>query len=285
VSKHLTQHGRENHIVQVVRLPLGVPQTQSALLAFEQYLFLRLNPSINFLFIAGSSFISEQEAEKMRQEQGRRIYVYYRGTLVAQTATVQGASNLLGITRWNVRVAASKDSYLGDFKVTYVPVPGATVSIMEQSELTALLNKHREGKVVYLYIDGQYIGTYTGLNEVCAATGFTKAQIAHAQTRSGGVYHPSSNIMFSPIFLENMPTQTMTKAEILEHCTNARNIVSNRNSVYLYRNNNLIGKFQNITKAYNACSELSIGFKAVCARLSRNGKCINGEYLFSKTPI
>lgn len=219
----------------------------------------------------------------MRQEQGRRIYVYYRGTLVAQTTTVQEASNILGITRWNVRVAASKDSYLGDFKVTYVPVPGATVSIMELSELKALLNEHREGKLVYLYIDGQYISTYTGIKEVCAATGFTKAQISHAQTQ--GVYHSSSNIMFSPIFIENMPTQTMTKAEILEHCTNARNIVSNRNTVYLYRNNNLIGKFQNITKAYNACSELPISFKGVYANLSRHGKCIVGGYLFSKTPI
>ena len=54
ISKHMTEHGRENHTVEVVRLPQGMPQTQSALIAFEQYLFLLLNPSINLLFIAGS---------------------------------------------------------------------------------------------------------------------------------------------------------------------------------------------------------------------------------------
>lgn len=70
IAKHLRAYGRDNHKLQVVRLPLNMPQTQSAVLAFEQYLFLRLNPTINLLFIAGSGALSDDLINQLRTEQG-----------------------------------------------------------------------------------------------------------------------------------------------------------------------------------------------------------------------
>lgn len=146
ISQHLTEHGRDNHTVQVVRLQ--VPQTQSAVLAFEQYLFLLLNPSINLLFIAGS--LSDELTLQLRQEQGTAVFLYFKGVLVAQTVTVQEASDLMNITRSNVRTACTNDSYLVDFKLTTQPIIGADIQLMDKTSLKALLASYREVKQVHL---------------------------------------------------------------------------------------------------------------------------------------
>ena len=288
ISQHLTEHGRENHSVQVVRLPLDMPQTQSAVLAFEQYLFLLLNPSINLLFIAGSSSLSDELTLKLRQEQGTPVYLYYKGTLVAQTVTVQEASDLMSITRSNVRTALAKDDCLVDFKVTTEPILGANVNIMDVTELKALLNTYREVKLIHLYIGGVYIDSYEGIKGIkglAVATGFTLSQVHHALSRSNGHYHNSSDIMFSRTLNKDAPTRVMTKADILEYCAKARTLVASRNMVYLYCKGELVNKFTTLTQAYDACPKLPISFKGVYASISRHGKYVAGDYTISSKPL
>jgi hypothetical protein len=262
-----------------------MPQTQSAVLAFEQYLFLLLNPSINLFFIAGSGSVSDEMTLKLRQEQGTSVYLYFKGTLVAQTVTVQEASDLMSITRSNVRTACSKESYLVDFKVTIEPIADAKVEIMDVVMFKAILTTYREVKLLHLYIGGEYVDSYEGIKGLAKATGFTKSQVSHAFERSNGHYHDSSDIMFSRVLIGDTTRRVISKAAILEYCANARTLVANRNVVYLYHKGLLVNKFTNITQAYNACPKLPVQYKGVYGSINRHGRYVSGDYTISNKPL
>jgi hypothetical protein len=85
--------------------------------------------------------------------------------------------------------------------------------------------------------------------------------------------------------LNDAPTRVMTDTAIYEYCNNARDVVANRNVVYLYCKGNFINKFTTITKAYNSCPELPISFKGVYTSLKRNGKSVVGDYTFNSKPL
>jgi hypothetical protein len=91
--------------------------------------------------------------------------------------------------------------------------------------------------------------------------------------------------MFSRVLIENSPTRVMTRADIREYCTNARTVVANRNSVYLYHKGLLVDKYSTITEAYNACPVLPVTYKGVYASVSRHGKYASGDYIISINPL
>lgn len=107
----------------------------------------------------------------------------------------------------------------------------------------------------------------------------------HAINRSNGNYHETSDIMFSRVIIENSPVRVMTRADIREYCTNARIVVANRNSVYLYHKGQLVDKYSNITEAYNVCVALPVTYKRVYASISRHGKYESGDYIISTNPL
>lgn len=281
IAKHLTVHGKQNHTIRVVRLPLKIPQTPSAVLAFEQYLFFLINPIINKLFIAGSSFVSEKEKLKRQLKNGTSVYIYFKNTLVAQTVTVQDASQLMGITRANVRTACFNDSYLTDFKMTTQPIIGAPVDIIDVAAFKTLLNSYRDIKLTHLYIDGKYANSYPTIQKIADATGFTMAQVKHAISRSDGYYNTSTNIRFTRTLQQKAPKSIITNAAILEHCANARKLVADKKAVYLYYKSQLVGKYTTITEAYNACPSISVKIRTVITIISRKGFYHSGDYIIS----
>jgi len=284
VSQYMREHGRDNFQVQVVRLPLSMPQTVSAVLAFEQYLFLLLNPSINFFFIAGSTQLSPEQLRLQQEKNGTPLYIYYKGVLVYVTKTVIEGSNIMGKDPADLRNDTFVGTTLTDFKVTYQPVDGSEVNIMDIESLKELVAKYRLNlRIIYLYDDGYLISTFNSMNELLKATGFTKQQVQHSFTDRGGIY-TKSTIMFSRTIIEGAPVRNIP--DLRAHCEAARKVANQYVEVYKYVNNVLVDKYPSINKAYMANKDiLHIRSSALSKKITQQGKYVQGEYTFSMGPL
>nr|YP_010180103.1 hypothetical protein LI453_mgp09 [Auricularia auricula-judae]QUX33083.1 hypothetical protein [Auricularia auricula-judae] len=287
ISKRLITQGRDNFTAQVVRLPLGVPQTQSAVVAFEQYLFLRLNPSINLFFIAGSYFISEDEILRRQVERGTPVYIYYKGKLVAQTLTVKAAADILNVERANVRAAAKNDSYLTDFKITLTPIADRVEDLMDIPSLKALLASKRsnnESKPFYLYIRGALVGSYNVFKELQARTGFTVSEIEKSLSNRNGLYRSDRDILFTRDLLQGAPLLEMSDSDILKHCSATRSRYTNKH-VYAYQDSKLIATYTSPYSVLNRQTNFPISRGKFYADLKKNGKCQVGDTLYTVEPV
>jgi len=152
LAQHIATRKVTDYNVSVVVLPQSM-LGNSMILALEQYLMFKLNPSINFLKVANSSYkeYSAEQVDKLREAMGNKIYVYFKGVLVhifqsnRQMFTSLGESNSFG----NRVLVRAKGVYRTHLFFTKKEIESAEVNMMSFEEFLVLYNELKEkGKVV-----------------------------------------------------------------------------------------------------------------------------------------
>lgn len=284
IANHINTYGRENFLVEVIRLPLSIPQTSSATLALEQYLMLRLNPSINHFFIAGSSITSDEVLRAKRESIGTTVYFYNKGALIFKASSINQAREILNVSVNTIRWLLRSPNLSDNFTATYSIISDAPVRLVDSTTLKSMYEtltaaKHR----VYLYMNGALVASFKSIVEISNVTGFSTSQIQKSFSRKGGAY--DSNILFSRTIIEDASITPLSTDAIREICDKAQRQINKSITVYVYENGVLIAEYPSINQAFKANPNISVKYVQFERTIRKQGKFIIGDLVFSNTKI